>query len=113
MSNVSTEGIPNIQADGWDWFENANSPLKIQREEQTGMTQEDYNVHFRNVFSGKSGEIALNYLASYIQMMPGFDPNAGNDFQMIAANGFYRQGMQDIVQHIYQMANTQPRAKGK
>lgn len=105
--------IPDLTGQGWDWFDSANEPLKTKREEQTGMTQDDYVAHFRAAFSGKSGEIVLSYLASFVQQMPGFDPRMANSADMVAMNGVYRQGMQDLVQHLYAMAQAQPRAKGK
>lgn len=112
MSNnqKSTDQIPDLE--GWNWFDQANKPLDEKREENTGLSRDDYERSFRNIFSGQDGQIALGYLAAYVQSMPGFDPRLG-DFYNAAASGFYRQGMQDLVQHIFHM--TQPkteRAKG-
>ena len=95
----STVAIPDME--GWNFFEKANEPLKTKREEKTGFTQEDFQVHFAQVFSGKSGEIVLSYLADFVMSMPGFDHTQG--FENGAASGFYRSGMQDLVQHIYAM----------
>jgi len=100
MSEQSTEAIPESN-DGWDWFEKANEPLKTKREEQTGLTQEDYEKVFARLFNRKDGQLVMGYLANFVTSMPGFDPNAG--FENGAASGFYRSGMQELVQHIHEM----------
>lgn len=97
----STQTIPELEGEGWNWFDQANEPLKQKREEDSGLSQEDYEAHFAKVFSGKSGEIVMGYLASYVMAMPGFDQTRG--FYDGAATGFYRTGMQDLVQHIHAM----------
>ncbi len=100
MSDQSTEAIPEMQ-EGWGWFDQANEPLKAKREEQTGLTQEDYEKVFARLFNRKDGQIVMGYLAHFIMSMPGFDPNVG--FENGAASGFYRSGMQDLVQHMHLM----------
>jgi len=114
MTDHSTTAIPELQAEGWDWFERANAPLKTKREEETGLTQEDFEAHFQSLFSSPSGKVVLGYLASYVQSMPGFDPKLATSADMVGLNGCYRQGMQDLVQHIYSLStvNQKNRAKG-
>lgn len=114
MSNKSTEAIPEIKAEGWDWFEQDQPKEAISIVEQRmGMSQEDVAEHFKKCFSTVSGKIVLEYMDIFCNDVRDFDASLG--FYDGAALGFHRTGQRSFMTMIKAFLNRKPqkRAKGK
>ena len=113
MSN-DLEGapLPNIEATGWDWFE---EHARKEFENETAIDEKEIIAHFQKCFGTTSGKIVLSYLEKLTIDTVDFDPTHG--FYNGAAFGYYRSGQKFVFREIRKLMNTDlsklNRAKGK
>lgn len=111
----STEAIPDLPAEGWDWFEKQQKEATDIFEKRLGMDQAEITHHFQKCFGTASGKIVLEYLDVFVNDIRDFDPNLG--FYNGAAFGFYRSGQKSFMATIKAFMRRdlkqKTRAKGK
>lgn len=112
MSDKSTEAIPEVAAEGWEWFE---EHARREFQNQTGLDNQEIISHFQKCFGTKSGKIVLRYLEKLTIDTVDFDPTLG--FYDGAAFGYYRSGQKFVFREIRKLMNmdlqSTERAKGK
>lgn len=108
----STEPLPEIPSEGWDWFE---KQARNDFQNDTGMDEEEIIKHFQKCFSTGSGKVVLAYLEKLTTDTIDFDPTLG--FYNGAAFGYYRSGQKFVFREIRKLMNydlnQKKRAKGK
>lgn len=115
MASHSTDPIPDMLAEGWDWFEKQDNEAKTIIEKRMGMSPDDVAAHFQKCFNSTSGKVVLEYLEIFANDVRDFDPTLG--FYNGAAFGFWRSGQKSFMAVIKSMMHrkfeTKKRAKGK
>lgn len=115
MSEHSTDPIPNIPADGWDWFDKQETEAKTIMEHRLGMSIDEIADNFRKCFTTPAGQVVLQYMDIFANDVRDFDPNLG--FYNGAAFGFWRSGQKSFMAMIKTFLHRKPqpktRAKGK
>lgn len=111
----NTEPLPDIPAEGWDWFEQQETEAKTIIDKRMGMSPDDVAIHFQKCFSSPSGKVVLEYFDIFANDVRDFDPTLG--FYNGAAFGFWRSGQKSFMAMIKTMMHRKfepkKRAKGK
>lgn len=107
MADDDTQPIADIQAEGWDWFDEHEKKGKEAFKTKTGLEPDEILMHFQKCFGTASGQIVKNYLESLAFDQPDFDPTHG--FYDGAAFGYYRAGQKSIVREIRSILSTKPK----
>ncbi len=97
--------LPNMQAEGWDWFEQSRDDFK----NDTDMDEQEIIAHFQKCFGSKSGKVVLAYLEKLTIDTIDFDPSLG--FHDGAAFGYYRSGQKFVFREIKKLLNANLNSK--
>jgi len=111
MSEQPT-GMPILPREGkWNWFDEAEEQVAQSNQANGELNQQELQLIFAKTFNTDDGQIVLRNLMKFLTEVKGFDPALG--FHDGAAQGFYMEGMRDMVAYVNRMVERGNNPKGE